>query len=133
MSELLERPASCALPPGQVSGSSLLGRGQGARERSRELADQFIAQRERFRAELAQQFLSAYENKVRQGSPRHEKLAALELLSALTDLESVLHQHIFGTVSECRARKASWAQIGRALAITKQAAHHRFTSIGGDR
>jgi hypothetical protein len=127
-----DRPTSRALPRDHVS-TLLLSWSPEARERSRELADEFLAQRERFRAQLAKQTVLTFESQIRQGGSRHGKLSALELLSALHDLEAVLRQHISVTVSECRARKASWAQIGESLAVTRQAAHHRFTSAAYNR
>ena len=103
--------------------------GQELREQAIQLRDQVLAQRRQFRTRLAHQLLGYYEHNVRRSGSRHTKPAKLELLAALHELEAILSEHISAAVEDCRTSNATWAQIGDALGVTRQAAHERYTAI----
>jgi hypothetical protein len=97
-------------------------------DQARQLHDHVELQRREFRRRLAQHLLSSYERDLRRTSSRDAKLATLERLSALHDLQAILQEHIFVAVADSRARNATWAEIGGALGVTRQSAHQRYAS-----
>jgi hypothetical protein len=88
-----------------------------------------MLRRRQFRTQLAHGLLGHYERQIRRSSSRDAKLARLELLAALHELETVLHEHVSAAVNDCRTSSATWAQIGDALGVTRQAAHERYTPV----
>lgn len=66
---------------------------------------------------------------------RHVGDGALHQLPELADLEEELHGHLLDAVARLRAEPwcYSWAQIGRALGVSAQAAQQRFGKVGGAR
>ncbi len=52
----------------------------------------------------------------------------MQELSELRGIELASHDALAHAVSESRAAGHTWSDIGRALGMTRQAAHGRFTS-----
>lgn len=66
---------------------------------------------------------------------RHVGDGALHELADLDRLRDELDGHILDAVARLRAEPwcYSWAQIGKTLGISRQAAAQRFAKAGGDR
>jgi hypothetical protein len=125
MAERLRHSSSDS--PGAQPAAAAHGWGQEPPEQRRQLHERVLVQRSEFRSQLAHHVLHTYEHGVRHGGPRDTKLAALELLGALHDLQAIVQEHIRAAVDECRIRHATWAQIGDVLGVTRQSAHERYT------
>jgi hypothetical protein len=67
---------------------------------------------------------------------RRVATADLDALASMVELRADLDRHIEGAVRKLRhdeVAAASWAQIGQAFGITRQAAQERFAHVGGAR
>ena len=70
-------------------------------------------------------------DRLKQGPPGDEG-SVIAALSAATSLGSVLHDVVVSLVRQARSEANSWAAIGYALQVSRQAAFQRFGSRTGE-
>ncbi len=71
----------------------------------------------------AEQLAREIANRVATGSHMNDSLDAVETLRSLI---GELEDQIAGGIAVARAQGAEWHDIGRALGVSKQAAHKRY-------
>lgn len=68
----------------------------------------------------------AFVRRILQAAGRRIEDADVEDLAELVALRAAVDEAIANAVAGMRARGASWAEIGRAVGITKQSAYERW-------
>jgi hypothetical protein len=75
---------------------------------------------------LAERTLRGFQARIGLGTPSDEKGRALLLLAGLERLRVLIDRQIEETVAVGRRGGASWAEIAKALGVTRQTAHQRY-------
>ena len=76
------------------------------------------------------------ENLVAISKPPWEKMSDAEVLGTLPRISAVTEQvdrFLDDWVQMCRARNLSWAEIGKAMGVSRQAAWERFSEVRASR